>query len=277
VVVAGSNAASATGTLTVQNGFVTTVDGLKFTPFNTNAPVTIINASGADTQTPSAVSTNVFSNVYGQTATVTATTWTYAHAPGDRVNSGTAGLQEALNFASAIGGGEVLVDAAWYAQGGTATILAAATVPASVSILDVSAGSVTMSKTVTIPAASILTLNSVGYPLVAAPGAGNLIVVDRLIVQCNPLTAAFANGGNLTAAYGTQAAQIACTGTIAATVFTASSTLKEIGMAIGLAPANGVSTGWVNSAVGLYAASADFITGGGSATVKILYRVVTGF
>ena len=72
VVVNGSNAASTGSTLTVQNGFFTASDGTVITPFNTNAPVSIINAAGADTQTPSAVSTNVQNSAYGLTATVTA-------------------------------------------------------------------------------------------------------------------------------------------------------------------------------------------------------------
>ena len=65
----------------------------------------------------------VQSSLYGPTATVTAT-WTNAHYAGDRVSSGTAGLQEAINFANSKGsGGTVIVDAAWTTQGGTTAIL----------------------------------------------------------------------------------------------------------------------------------------------------------
>lgn len=281
VVVAGSNAASATGTLTVQNGYVTLVDGTIVTPFNTNAPVTIINASGADTQTPSAVSTNVQSNTYGLTATVTATTWTYAHAPGDRVSSGTVGLQEALNYASAKGGGTVIVDSAWTTEGGTNAILEAATVPAGVQLVDNRTGGAAplQSLTVAIPNASVLTLESVGYPLIPAPGAGNLILVDNMVVEQIAKTGAFAGSpGVLTAAYGTQASQTACTASIAASVLTGGSgTTNQIGFALGVSPANGNSSGVLNQAVGLYVATNNPTTGGGSLVVNITYRVLTGF
>ena len=281
VVVAGSNAASATGTLTVQNGFVTLSDGTVVTPFNTNAPVNVVNAAGADTQTPSAVSTNVQSSAYGLTATVTATTWTYAHAPGDRVSSGTVGLQEALNYASLKGGGSVIIDNAWVTQGGTSTILGAASVPSGVQIIDNRLGGSAplQSLTVAIPNASVLTLESVGYPLIAAPGAGNLILVDNMIVEQIAKTAAFSGSpGVLTAAYGTQASQTACTASIAATVLTGGSgTTNQIGFALGVSPANGNSSVVLNKAVGLYVATNDPTTGGGSLIVNITYRVLTGF
>ena len=283
VVVSGSNAASSSGTLTVQNGWTTLSDGTVITPFNTNAPVSIINASGVDTQTPSAVSTNVQSNTYGPTATVTATTWTYAHAPGDRVSSGTVGLQEAINYCNSLGGGTVIVDSEWVTAGGTSAILTAAVLPSNgtVQIMDNRVGGVNpeLVATVLIPNASVLTLSSVGYPLIPAPGAGNLIVVDRLIVEQVAKTAAFAGSpGNMTAAYGTQAAQVACTGTIAGTVLTGGSgTTNQIGMALGVAPANAASTTYVNSAVGLYVATNDPTTGGGSLIVKVKYSIVNGF
>lgn len=277
LVVVSAPGVSGAQTLSVQGGYIVLTDGTVINPLATTAPIIIGSAANAETITPSAVTNNVQSNLYGATATVTAT-WVNAHYAGDRIGSGTVGLQEAINYASGIGGGEVLVDAKWYTNGGTATILSAATVPATVSILDVTGGSPTMSKTVLVPNASVLTLNTVGVPLVAAPGAGNLILVDRVVVEQVAVTAAFASGGVITAAYGTQAAQTAATGSIAATVLTGGSgTTNQIGMAIGVAPANGNSSVLLNKAVGLYAATGDFTTGGGSMIVKIQYRIVTGF
>lgn len=281
VVVNGSNAASTGSTLTVQNGFFTASDGTVITPFNTNAPVSIINAAGADTQTPSAVSTNVQNSAYGLTATVTATTWTYAHAPGDRVSSGTVGLQEAINYANLKGGGQVIIDASWVTQGGTQAILDAATVPSTVQIVDNRSGQdgVAQTLTVAIPNASVLTLSSVGYQLLPAPGAGNMYIVDRIVVEQVAKTGAFAGSpGNMTAAYGTQSSQVAATGTIAGTILTGGSgTTNQIGMALGVAPANGNSSVLLNSAIGLYVATNDPTTGAGSLIVKISYRTLTGF
>jgi hypothetical protein len=271
--------ASGAQTATVAQGFISLSDGTIVSPLATTAPIYIGSATLAETVTPSAVSNNVQSNVFGQTATVTAT-FSNAHYAGDRVCSGTFGLQEAINFAASKGGGTVIVDAAWTTQGGTSTILGAASVPSTVQIMDNRVGSFSppMTATVAIPNAQVLTLSTVGVPLIAAPGAGNLIVVDRIVVEQIALTGAFTGGGNITAAYGTQASQTACTGTIAATVFTAGSgTANQIGMAVGVAPANGASSGLVNKAVGLYAASTDFAAGGGSGICKITYRILQGF
>ena len=108
--------------------------------------------------------------------------------------------------------------------------------------------------TVAIPNASVLTLSSVGYQLLPAPGAGNMYIVDRIVVEQVAKTGAFAGSpGNMTAAYGTQSSQVAATGTIAGTILTGGSgTTNQIGMAIGIAPANGNSSVLLNSAIGLY-------------------------
>lgn len=272
--------ASGAQTVTVQGGQISLSDGTVFSPLATTAPIIIGSAANAETVTPSAVSNNLQSNTFGMSATATAT-FSNAHYPGDRIGSGTVGLQEAINYANSYGGGTVIVDAKWTANGGTSAILAAATLPSNgtVQILDLRGGQGGQAATLTVavPNAQVLTLNTVGVPLIPAPGAGNLIVVERLIVEQIALTAAFANGGVITAAYGTQASQTAATASIAATVFTGGSgTTNQIGTALPVSPANGNSSVLLNKAVGLYAATADFITGGGSAIVKITYRIQTG-
>lgn len=268
-------------TITVQQGVVSGNDGTTFAPFNTNAPVSIINASGTDTATPSAVSNYLQSNLYGASAAVTAT-FSNAHYPGDVVISGSIGLQEAINYANSKGGGTVIVDNEWVREGGTSAMLSAATLPSNgtVQIIDNRGGQGSSAQTLTvlIPNAQVLTLSTVGVPLIPAPGAGNVIQVERLWLEQVALTAAFASGGNITAAYGTQASQTAATGAIAATVLTGGSgTTNQIGQALPVAVANGNSSVLLNKAVGLYAASGDFTTGGGSVIVKITYRTLTGF
>lgn len=280
--VASAPGVTGSQTLTVYGGTITLTDGTIVSVLNVNAPVNVVNASGEDTATPSAVSTNVQSNIYGPTATLTAT-FTYAHYAGDTVSSGTVGLQEAINYANSKGGGTVIVDNGWVLQGGTTAILNAAVLPSNgtVQILDNRGGGGEAEQTLTVlvPNASVLTLESVGVPLVPAPGAGNLIVVDRLVVEQVAVTAAFAGTpGVLTAAYGTQASQVAATGTIAATVLTGGSgTTNQIGMALGVAPAVGNSSVLLNAAVGLYVATNNPTTGGGSLIVKITFRTLTGF
>lgn len=281
LVVASAPGASGAQTVTVYGGNISLSDGTVYAPLATTAPIIIGSAANAETVTPSAASSNIWNPLFGLSATATAT-FANAHYAGDRISSGTAGLQEAINYVNSIGGGTVIVDSAWVSAGGTSAILNAATLPSNgtVQILDNRGGqgSVVQTLTLTVPNASILTLNTVGYPLIPAPGAGNVVVVDRLVVEQVAATAAFTGGGNITAAWGTQASQVAATGTIAATVFTAGTgTTNQIGFALGIAPANGASSAYLNKAVGLYAASADFAAGGGTAIVKVTYKTLTGF
>ena len=280
LVVASGPGVTGSQTLTVYGGTATLSDGTIVSVLNTNAPINVVNASGIDTATPSAVSTNVQSNIYGPTATLTIN-GTYAHYAGDRVSSGTVGLQEAINYCNLKGGGTVIVDNAWVTQGGTTAILTAATVPDGVTVLDNRTGGFATQQTLTvlIPNASVLTLESVGYTLIPAPGAGNAIVVDQMTVEQIAKTAAFSGTpGVMTAAYGTQSAQVAATASIAATILTGGSgTTNQIGFALGISPANGNSSVYLNSKIGLYVATNDPTTGGGSLIVNITYRILSGF
>ena len=282
LVVVAAPGASGAQTLTVQNGWITLNDGTVVYPLATTAPINVGSAGNEETVTPSAVSNSVQSNIFGPTSNATAT-FTNAHYAGDRIASGTAGLQEAINYANLQGGGTVLVDSSWTKLGGTNAMITAAVLPSngSVAILDLRGGSGATSQTITtlIPNAAVKTLSSVGSQLIPAPGAGNLVVVDRLVVEQVALTAAFAGSpGNLTAAYGTQGAQIAVTAAIAGTVLTGGSgTTNQIGMALGVAPANGNASTWLNQPVTLFVATNDPTTGGGSLIVKTTYRVLTGF
>lgn len=101
-------------------------------PLNTNAPIIVGGGSNAETVTPSAVgssspSTTGFSP---NNAAITLTaTFANIHGPGDTISSGTCGLQEAINLASASGGGEVLVSPAWFSAGGTVALIQAAIQP----------------------------------------------------------------------------------------------------------------------------------------------------
>jgi hypothetical protein len=121
-----ANGPSATGsaTLTVADGNVTLTDGTVIAPLSILAPVTVGIGANQETVTPTAVSCST-PQVY-QSCSFTAT-FTYQHGTGDRVTSGTIGLQEALNFAVAKGGGEVVVDYAYTALGGTNALITAAT------------------------------------------------------------------------------------------------------------------------------------------------------
>lgn len=99
----------ATGTVNIQlaHPWIETPDGRTIYPYGTSLPVTIFNASGSETLTPSAVSNCASNSPAPCTITVTASN---AHGQGDYVMSGTGGLYEAAFDANANGGGNVVVD-----------------------------------------------------------------------------------------------------------------------------------------------------------------------
>lgn len=115
-------AASGAVTIIVSFGQAVAGDGTAFTPFATNAPVTIGGPTNQETLTPSAVSCNTPTVYDSCTFTVTVTK---AHGRGEPISSGTMGLQEAINLQNSAGGGTVLTDAGWYSAGGTKTMVLA--------------------------------------------------------------------------------------------------------------------------------------------------------
>jgi len=136
-----ANGPSPTGstTLTVAYGNVTLSDGTVIAPLSITAPVTVGIGANQETVTPTAVSCST-PQVY-QSCSFTAS-FTYQHGTGDRVISGTYGLQDALNYAQAFGlsstgpGGIVTIDARWYQLGGTQATVIAAIPYSNVYILD---------------------------------------------------------------------------------------------------------------------------------------------
>lgn len=133
------------GTVAIQvsSNQCVTSDSNVFAPFATNAPLTIGVGASAETVTPTAVgvaSDTGFAPI--DTAISLTATFANAHGPQEMISSGTFGLQEAINAASGAGGGEVVIDQAWYGLGGTTTIVQAAIFPTngSVSIEDLANG-----------------------------------------------------------------------------------------------------------------------------------------
>jgi len=89
-----------------------------YSPLATNAPITVGIGAVAETVTPSAVTA-------GPPTTITAT-FTYAHGNGTIIASGSYGLQEAINAASNVKGGAVVVDGRWAQIGGTTSTITSA-------------------------------------------------------------------------------------------------------------------------------------------------------
>lgn len=109
-------------TYTLASGTVTLPDGSVIVPYATSAPLLLGSGANQETATPSAVSGCVKG---GQPNTCQITiSVSNAHGQGDIIQSGTAGLQEAVNDADVNGvDGIVVIDGAWTKLGGTNTIL----------------------------------------------------------------------------------------------------------------------------------------------------------
>ena len=265
------NPAAGTVALQLEYGYTVTEDGILFSPLNTNAPVIFGSGANAETLTPSGVSVGT-PTIYGS-PTVTAA-FANTHGQGDTLSSGTYGLQEALNYASLMGGGTVILSPRWATLGGTNAILAAATIPTTVTVQDArSGGGVTTNyTTVAIANAAVKTLNATPVSIVPAQGAGTLVEVISAVFENLYKTAAFAAGSALGLVYG--AAGVAAAPTVAATFLTSPAANQTIQVAGGIATQ--LSSAVLNTAVVLQAASTEFTTGGGSLTVRCAYRVHRG-
>ena len=262
-----------TQTLTLAFGVVALLNGTYISPLATNASVVVGTGSNADTVTPSAVSTNT-PTVY-QSASLTATTFSHSHGTGDRVSSGTVGLQEAINAASAAGGGYVIVDAAWVKYGGTDAMIEAATYPASVSIVDNRTGGEQTDVTVSLTAAQVNALYTSSVELIPAPAAGSFIVVNQAILVNENGGTAWTAGGALTIGYSNAnpGSPNALTGTIAATFLT-SPTVKQVLTLAGAQIASAAES--TVDALGIFISNATqaFATGTGALKIRLLYTVV---
>jgi hypothetical protein len=273
----GSYSASGSGvSFNVQYGFTYTPDGRYFTPLNTNAPINIGDGSAVDTSvTPSTVTNNTPQSL---NTCIIAVTTSNAHGVGEPISSATYGLQEAINAASALGGGLVVVDPAWTTLGGTSAMIAAATIPVGVAIEDLRSGNegITIERAVSISAtlAQLQTLNSVGISLAPASGAGTVNELVSCVVNLKYGSASFSGGGAVGVFWGLGGTQ-ASSGTIASTVFTSLSA-NEYQALVGQTAAVASSVA-LNKALVLQAASADFTSGtGGSAVIQVVYRVHSG-
>jgi hypothetical protein len=113
----------------MQAGYIVAKNGRSINPFSISAPV-LIGTANQETATPSAVSgcVAVTQNTVQCTVTVTVAN---AHGQGELIQSGTFGLQEALNDAQLSGqnfgvAGIVTLDGLWTAIGGTDAMVKAA-------------------------------------------------------------------------------------------------------------------------------------------------------
>ena len=271
LVVASGPGTTGSETLTVYSGNIALSDGTIVSVLATTAPINVANAAGLDTVTPSAVSTNVQSNIYGPTATVTGT-FTYAHYAGDRISSGTVGLQEAINYASAKGGGTVIVDNEWVVQGGTAAMLAAATFPGGVELLDNRVGGQPLKTYVVLTNTQILNLSTTAVQVLPAPGVGYFYNILKATLVNENAGTAYTSGGAITIGYGTTAGTQALSGTIAASFMTTPTTTQVIQLA-GVNLASTTEALYDNQPIFMNNATGAFATGAGTLKVSLTYTL----
>jgi hypothetical protein len=260
-------------TITVFGGPTPLSDGSYPNVVNVNAPIIVGTAGNAETVTPTAVSTVIQSSTFGITSTITAT-FSNAHYPGDRVQSGTAGLQEALNAASGAGGGTVVVDQAWVKLGGTQAMLLAATVPLGVVIWDNRTGAGDVQQdTVVVTNAQILLLFTTAVQLLPAPGAGSFYNIIKATLVNENTGVAYTSGGALTVGYGPTSGLVqALSGTIAATFLT-SPVVSQVIQLAGVNLASSTESTYDNQPIFINAATANFATGTGTLRVSLVYTI----
>jgi hypothetical protein len=124
---------------------------------------------------------------------------------------------------------------------------------------------------VSIASADILALNTTPKQLVAAPGSGKVIIVEGIVFKMVRTATAYANGGALEFRY-TDGSGAKVSADIAATVVTTGGAGTEYNSVAGVTTS---LTPVANAAIVLRCATADFITGTGTAVVSIKYRIVT--
>src|SRR5690348_3710775 len=126
--------------------------------------------------------------------------------------------------------------------------------------------------TVNVTSANILAMNGAPVTVLAAPGAGKAIIVDSILFEMTTTSTQYANGGVVQFVYHGGSVQVTGNTIPAATVTaTAGTTNTLVGSG---SPSNGIVVA-ANTAIDITNATAAFITGTGTAVLKIWYSIIT--
>jgi hypothetical protein len=116
----------------------------------------------------------------------------------------------------------------------------------------------------TLTSSDITTLHSVPVSLIGAPGVNKAIEIDKFILEFTAGTVQYTGGGAVNPVY--HGATTALAGSVAAATITGASNAVVFNDAAG-----GPVTMPLNTGIDLYAATADFAAGNGTAIVTIWY------
>ena len=272
--IAQGNSAAGVSAVILNFSYTDLLDGTILSPVATNTPINFGIGANQELLTPSAVGSSTLLGGINQSVTAN---FANVHGIGDVLSSGTFGLQEAINYAYAKGGGSVIVDGRWTLMGGTTAMIAAAALQTGVTILDLRSGqAATYTKQVAITNAQTLLLNTNGVELIPAPGTGILIDVQDMVVEAIFAVAAFTGGSAISANYdtGTSAPATATIATTFLTSFSATQVIKVAGTLAVLA-----KTACVGKSLRLTAASTEFAnasSGVSTLLVTVNYRLISG-
>lgn len=279
--ISSGNAGTGAGSvITLVTGQSVTSSGVALSPITTTTPITIGIGANAETVTPTAVSNcnlpAVITPGPGTPSCTVTANLSNTHGPQEPVTSGTYGLQEALNRASGQGGGAVIIDAAWSTAGGTNAMVAAATFPANVTLVDNRLGGAggSVNLTISISNAAFLASNATPVVVLPAPGAGNEWDIIDMVVENKNAGVAYANGGVSALYFGTSSSGVLASATVAASFFTSPTVAHSIKVAGALADT--ASSSIANAGVVFTNPTANFITGTGTVILKVSARLLTG-
>jgi hypothetical protein len=127
---------------------------------------------------------------------------------------------------------------------------------------------------ISLTAAQINALNTSPVTIVPAPGAGLAVVLEGLVIEINRTATAFTGGGTVYPIYAGAVGTWLTASTVAAADFTTGGAGQVVRYMAPAASAGGVLVP-ANTAIQLYAATANFATGTGNAKVFVTYSVVT--
>lgn len=126
----------------------------------------------------------------------------------------------------------------------------------------------------TLTSAQILAMFTTPVQILAAPGAGSLIIPDFLVAELKFNTIAYAAGGAISLTFGASGPAVHTTAMPAALVTAAQSELFQSPAAV---TTQQTAASMVNQGIFISAATQNFTTGNGTLFLTFGYRVMSGF